>query len=87
MVLFVWNRLAWVGKDITEILKSYKNELRLQFYCYILIPRKCPRKTLFQHTVPLPVRILRKNVFSTENNQKLTVSNLPSPPYKCLRNT
>ena len=21
------------------------------FHCYILIPRKCPRKTLFQHSV------------------------------------
>ena len=29
----------------------YKNELKLSFHCYILIPMKCPRKTLFQHTV------------------------------------
>ena len=34
------------------MLKFYENELRLKFHCYILIPRKCPRKTLFQHTVP-----------------------------------
>ena len=32
------------------ILKSYKNELRLYFHCYILIPRKCLRQNLFQHT-------------------------------------
>ena len=26
--------------------------LRHYFHCYISIPRKCPHKTLFQHTVP-----------------------------------
>ena len=40
-----------VCKDIKEILKFYENELRLHFNCYILIPRKCPCKPLFQHTV------------------------------------
>ena len=43
-----------VGKDVEEILKIYKNELRHQLYCYILILRKYPHKTLFQHTVPPP---------------------------------
>jgi len=28
-----------------------KNELRIKFHCYILIPWKFPRKTLFQHTL------------------------------------
>ena len=39
------------GKDIKEILKFYKNELKLLYHCYIfiLIPGKCPRKP--QHTV------------------------------------
>ena len=44
-----------VGKDTKEILKFYKNEIRLLFPCYILIPRKCPRKILFQHTVSLQI--------------------------------
>ena len=30
------------------------SELRHLFQCCILIPRKCPRKTPFQHTVPPP---------------------------------
>ena len=46
-----------VGKDIKKILKFYKDEFRLQFHCCILIPRKCPRKTLFQHTVPPPMAL------------------------------
>ena len=33
------------------MLKFYKIELRLQFHCYILICRKCPCKTLYQHTI------------------------------------
>ena len=49
MESFVW---LGVDKDIKEVLKFYKNELRLWFHCTILIPRKCPPKTLFQHTVP-----------------------------------
>ena len=42
----------WLGvsKDIKEILIFYKNELRRYFHCYIFIPRKCPRKTLFLQT-------------------------------------
>ena len=35
-------------------MKSYESELRHLFQCYILIPRKWPHKTLFQHTVPPP---------------------------------
>ena len=44
-----------VGKDVKEILRFYKNELRVWFHCYISIPRKCLRKTLFQHTMPLQI--------------------------------
>ena len=52
MELFVWNRdWLWVGRDIKEILKFYENELRLWFQCCFLIPRKYPRKNLFQHRV------------------------------------
>ena len=57
--IFLWSTHWWnclcetdwlgVGKEIKEILN--KNELRLKFHGYILIPWKCPRKTLFQHTV------------------------------------
>ena len=47
-----WNRLCetdWlgVGKDIKQILKFYKNELRFWFHWHSLIPRKCPRKPYF----------------------------------------
>ena len=35
-----------------KLTESYKNKPRHLFQCYILIPRKCPRKTPFQHTVP-----------------------------------
>ena len=52
----------WLGvnKVLQKVTKSYKNELRLLFQCCILIPRKCPRKTPFQHTVPPPDKCLRK---------------------------
>ena len=44
----------WLGVDkvLQKLTKSYKNELRHLFQCIILIPRKCPHKTPFQHTVP-----------------------------------
>ena len=41
-----------VDKVLQKLTKSYKSELRDLFQCSILIPRKCPRKTPFQHTVP-----------------------------------
>ena len=43
----------WLRDDkvLQKLTKSYKNELRHLFQCCILIPRKCPRKTPFQHTV------------------------------------
>ena len=48
----------WFGVDkvLQKLTKSYKSELRHLFQCSILIPRKCPRKTPFQHTVPPPLR-------------------------------
>ena len=49
---FLWNRLTWSWQGHWKILKFYKNELRYLFQCFILIPRKCPRKTLFQYTRP-----------------------------------
>ena len=51
MESFVLTDWLGVGKDIEEILKFWKNELRLKFHCYILIPRKCQHKTQFQHIV------------------------------------
>ena len=42
--------------------KAYKSELRHLFHCRILIPSKCPRKTLFQHTVNGPSQ-LQKGVY------------------------
>ena len=52
---FFWESL-WLGvhKVLQKLTKSYKSELRDLVQCSILIPRKCPRKTPFQHTVPLP---------------------------------
>ena len=44
----------WPGVDkvLQKLTKSYKSELKHLFQCCILIPRKCPRKAPFQHTVP-----------------------------------
>ena len=52
----------------------------LKFYCYILIPRQCKRKTLFQHTVevgghappcpPLPTSIISIESLSSETSQR-----------------
>ena len=49
----------WLGVDkvLQKLTKSYKSELIHLFQCCIWIPKKCPRKTLFQHTVPpLPLQ-------------------------------
>ena len=43
-----------MDKVLKKLTKSYKRELRHLFQCIILIPRKCPHKTPFQHTVPPP---------------------------------
>ena len=40
----------WLGVD-KVLQKLTKTELKHLFQCCILIPRKCPCKTLFQHTV------------------------------------
>ena len=45
----IWFRVDKVRQKVT---KSYKSELRHLFHHYILISRKCPFKTLFQHKVP-----------------------------------
>ena len=47
----------WLGVDkvLQKLTKSYKSEVRHLFQCCILIPRKCPLKTPFQHTVPPPI--------------------------------
>ena len=45
----IWLR---VDKVLRKLTKLYENELRHLFQCCILIPRKCPRKTPFQYTVP-----------------------------------
>ena len=46
----------WLGvdKELQKLTKSYKNELKHLFQYCILISRKCPHKTPFQHTVPHP---------------------------------
>ena len=46
--------LLGVDKVLQKLIKSDNSELRHLFQCCILVPRKCPRKTLFQHTVPPP---------------------------------
>jgi hypothetical protein len=43
------------------------------------------RKHIFRIFGPLSLPPLRKHVFSTKTNQKLTFSD-PPPPSKCLRN-
>ena len=42
-----------VDKLLQELTKSYKNELRHLLQCYILIPRKCLRKTISTHSALL----------------------------------
>ena len=44
----IWLR---VDKVLQKLTKLYENELRHFFQCCVLIPRKCPCKTSFQHTV------------------------------------
>ena len=44
----------WVDKVLQKLTKSYKSELENLFQWCILIPRKCPHKTPFQHTEPPP---------------------------------
>ena len=41
-----------VDKVLQKLTKSYESEFRHLFQCCILIPRKCPCKTQFQHKVP-----------------------------------
>ena len=40
-----------VEQGLQKLPKFDINDLRLLFHCFILIPRKCPRKIPFQHTV------------------------------------
>ena len=51
-----------VDKVLKKQTKSYKNELRYLFQTCILIPRKCPLKTPFQHTVPPPLGSHRPDI-------------------------
>ena len=55
----------WLGVDkvLQKWTKSCKIELRHLYQCCILIPRKCPHKTPFQHTVPVDPPIF--SVFPT----------------------
>ena len=41
-----------VEQGLQKLPKFDKNDLRLLFHCNILIPRKCPRKTLFKGQCP-----------------------------------
>ena len=43
-----------VEQRLQKLPKFYINDLRLLFHCNILIPRKCPRKTLFKTQCPPP---------------------------------
>ena len=43
-----------VEQGLQKLPKIDINDLRLLFYCYILIPRKCPRKTPFKTQCPSP---------------------------------
>ena len=41
-----------VGQVLQKLPKFDINDLKLLFHCYILIPRKCPRKTPFKTQCP-----------------------------------
>ena len=43
-----------VKEGLQKLPKYDINDLRLLFYCYILIPRKCSRKTPFKTQCPPP---------------------------------
>ena len=42
-----------VEQGLQKLPKFDINDLRLLFHCNILIPRKCPRKTLFKAQCPV----------------------------------
>ena len=44
-----------VGQVLQKLPKFDINDLKLLFHCYILIPRKCPRKTQFKTQCPPPI--------------------------------
>ena len=78
-----------VGKGMKELLKFDRNELRYQFHCGILIPRKCPRKTPFKARCPPPplplgskpstlVMIVSENVSYTRYTRAFCHVGLPS---------
>ena len=71
---FVWTRTDWleVRKYIKEVLKFHRNELR-----YILIPGKCPRKILFQHTVLWLLEIFSSCHFPSSKGE-VTKATFPS---------
>ncbi len=43
-----------VKQWLQKVPKFDINDIRILFYCYILIPRKCPRKTPFKTQCPPP---------------------------------
>ena len=50
-----------VSKDIKELLKFDRNELRFKFHFGILIiPKNCPRKTHFNTQCPPPPHGIKK---------------------------
>jgi hypothetical protein len=65
--------LLGVDKVLQKLTKSYKSELRHLFQCRILISMKCPRKTPFQHTVPLPPWFRRLGSFFVKQTGHCTL--------------
>ena len=64
-----------VDKVLQKLTKSYKSELRHFLQCCILIPKKCPCKNPYHHTVP-PPRIC-------QNLETKSVLSIVPPPLNC----
>ena len=53
-----------VGKVLQKLPKFDINDPKLLFHCYILIRRKCPRKTPFKAQCGGPARIWREHLWT-----------------------
>ena len=80
----IWLR---VNKVLQKLTKSFNNELKHLFQCCILIPRKCPPKTPFQHTVPSSPdfqTFLRPCRWVVEEPSQFRQTEYPFPERKCI---
>ena len=68
-----------VDKVLQKLTKSCKSQLRYLFQCCIMIPRICPSKTQFQHTVP-PILTDQLTLFQLEGTDYAQLITTLHPP-------